>query len=66
MAVRLIQQPWFDEGNFSFSGLATYDPAISSSTGIGLADFYLGRTSSYSLNIGPRAWENAVGFCKLL
>ena len=55
-----LDQPWFDEGHFSFSGIATRDPAIPSSTGIGLADFYLGSTSSYSLDIAPglgnRSW----------
>ena len=34
-----LQQPWFDEGNFSFSGLATYDPAIPAAQGLGSRTF---------------------------
>jgi hypothetical protein len=52
-------QPWVDEGNFTFSGLATYDPAISTSTGVGLADLYLGEVSDYGLDIAPDVGERS-------
>ena len=51
------QQPWYDEGDFKFSGLATYNPAVSGSSGIGLADLYLGEVDGYSLNIAPDVGE---------
>ncbi len=51
------QQPWYDEGNFTFSGLATYNPAVTGSTGIGLADLYLGQVSNYNLDIAPDVGE---------